>query len=314
MKQPAIFLFFLTLITARAVSQPATPRVSAGVDTLTVQINLVRDSQVVSHHTHTALDSTGSLFPARERLLDSLTIEHGEIYIYYHLPQRDIPKRMANINLNEVRLFYEVTPILSYEGRLLDPAPEYQLGDHGKVFPAEAARPRVIKWTHLLADYANLAGELTVILRVTEYSDFFNRLGIDCNDRAEVTFQQKWPHFAAGAAGGGLLLWALLEELRSREIYREDYRTAATLEEAHPFYEKANRKRQRAVTLAAAGTVILVADYLWYRQRSKAYRAQKKKYQYCPETALNIEPLLDLPSPRTPDGRIGLRFTYTFGQ
>lgn len=314
MKQTAILLFLLTALAGTSPAQSAIPRVSAGVDTLTAAINLVRDSLVVTRHRHTALDSTGPLFPASAPLLDSLTIEHGEISIHYHLPGRDIPGRVTEISMDDVRLFYEVTLQLAYEGQLLTPAPEYLLGDYGAVFPADEDRPRIIKWTHLLADYVNLEGELTVILQVTEYSDFFTRLGIDCNDRAEVTFQQKWPHYAAGAAGGGLLLWALLEELRSREIYREDYRTAATLQEALPFYEKANRKRQRAVGLAAAGTVILIADYLWYRQRSQAYRSQKKKYQYCPDTALNIEPLLDLPSPQTPDGQIGLRFTYTFGK
>ncbi len=283
--------------------------VASSIHTLTARINLVEDQVKITGDSLTVLQG-GSAFET-EMLLDSLAIESGELAIYYHLPQR---KKERGLDKREVQFTYTVTLGLILNGEPIVPEPQYLLGDMGAGLSLSGKDNQFrIQWAHILQDFVNIEGELKVSLKVEEYTNLLVLLELNCQEAPSFNFEQRLPYFLAAGAGAGLIVLGIAEEMRSQDIYDNEYAKSGSLRQALPLYNKANNKHHNYIIFTTAGTVILLTDAVLYFRRSRRYKKGKNIYdQYCPEKPLSLNPVFELPSGSPAGGQLGLRITYSF--
>lgn len=292
-------------------------KVATGIHSISAQINLV-EGELEWEQDSMILIEGGGIFP-NEMLLDSLAINYGELVIYYHLPKREISQpddfSRKPPNNEEVVFQYKVQLSLALNGESLTPQPEYILGDIGSnITPQEEGLSKMILWTHILQDYVNINGELTVRLTIEEQTNFFYIFGSFCAERPLFEFEQRLPYYMVGGVGIGLVVAGILEECSSNNIYENRYLKSSSLKEANPWYDKANNKHHLAIIFAAVGSAIFVVDALLFYQRDRIHKRESARFErVCTGfKSLTFNPVLELPASQPNGGQLGVQIVYTF--
>lgn len=313
MKQTPFLLALLLSSTTTLLYAQLQP-VATSTHTLTARVNLVKGQLERTSDTLNVLEG-GSSFET-DFLLDSLAIQSGELVVYYHLPERALPRAFSSKSrqIQEVNFAYNISLNLTLNGQPLKPEPQYLVGDIGAgITPRKGNNHFQIHWAHILQDYVNLQGELKASLRVEEYTNLLLWLNVNCEVSPSFNFEERLPYFLAGVVGGGLIALGVGEEISSQNIYDNKYANADNLREALPLYNKANNKHHNFIIFTTAGTVILLTDAVLYYRRSRQYKQEKNIFnQYCSDKPLTIDPVLGLPAGQSSGGQLGFRLAYTF--
>ncbi len=234
--------------------------------------------------------------------IGAVTLEQGELVIRYTPPtSADFPWPA----------YYQVELNVSINGAPLDPAPapEYQIGT-GRI-AAAGNSPRKIILSHLLQQYVQLVGQLKVELRVEAL--------IDCrglmDDLPPPQFR-KTPYLITGGLGAGMLVAGGVLWADSQRRY-DDYLDAGDAQSAEPLYEKANRRRHASLVLLFGGAAVLTGDVIAYFVRKGKLRRQQREelrqFCYSPLPGVELQPELELPSISIPNGSLGIKLTYVWG-
>jgi hypothetical protein len=228
-----------------------------------------------------------------------LSVSNGELVIQFELAE------------HTDKGYYEMKGMeVLIDGQPLLLEPEQIIGETGKI-PTGGRKKLVL--AQLLERNVTLKGSLMVTMTIASYGERKLPFGIDCSAPPTFTAKQRLPYYLAAGAGAACIGLGQYYRIQSQDVYENDYKNAATLQEATPYYEDANGKHHTYLILTYGGSALLVADAVLYFIRDRNYRKKTELYkEYCGGTSFLLEPIIETPSLRNPDGQAGIRFTLNF--